>query len=137
MDSPESTDSRMIRDALRDLPNPVALLWYTTTTGSWYSRAERRLLEESARLRPRSNSGRSLTAGTARARNRSESDARPTSCSGVTRTTRSVIMVNLFPYLAVRYQAGDVPTTVVNGSTNVVGRLAEDEYLSRILRLVG
>jgi hypothetical protein len=49
------------------------------------------------------------------------------------RITTDVIMVNLFPYLAVRYQAGDIPTTVVNGRTAVVGAVADVEYIGRIL----
>jgi hypothetical protein len=42
-------------------------------------------------------------------------------------------MVPLFPYLAVRYAVGNIPTTVVNARTNVVGALAEDDYLTTIL----
>jgi Thioredoxin domain len=49
------------------------------------------------------------------------------------RITTDVIMVNLFPYLAVRYQAGDMPTTVVNGRTAVVGTVADAEYVGRLL----
>jgi hypothetical protein len=49
------------------------------------------------------------------------------------RITTDVIMVNLFPYLAVRYQAGDMPTTVVNGRTAVVGVVADAEYVGRLL----
>jgi hypothetical protein len=49
------------------------------------------------------------------------------------RITTDVIMVNLFPYLAVRYQAGDMPTTVVNGRTAVAGAVADAEYIGRIL----
>lgn len=47
--------------------------------------------------------------------------------------TTDVNMVDLFPYLAVRYQADDVPATVVNGTKAVVGSLPEDEYVTRIL----
>ena len=51
------------------------------------------------------------------------------------RVTTDVLMVPLFPYLAVRYGVADVPTTVVNGraTATVVGPLAEDEYLSAVL----
>jgi len=49
------------------------------------------------------------------------------------RITTDVIMVNLFPYLAVRYQAGDIPTTVVNGRTAVAGAVTDAEYIGRIL----
>jgi hypothetical protein len=49
------------------------------------------------------------------------------------RLTTDVIMVNLFPYLAIRYQISDVPTTVVNGRTALAGPLAEAEYVARIL----
>ena len=49
------------------------------------------------------------------------------------RVTTDVVMVPLFPYLVVRYGVADVPTTVVNARTNVVGPLAEDEYLTALL----
>ncbi len=49
------------------------------------------------------------------------------------RLTTDVIMVNLFPYLAIRYQITDVPTTVVNGRNKLGGSLAEAEYLDRVL----
>lgn len=42
-------------------------------------------------------------------------------------------MVPLFPYLAVRYAVGNIPTTVVNARANVVGPLAEDDYLTTVL----
>jgi hypothetical protein len=42
-------------------------------------------------------------------------------------------MVPLFPYLAVRYGVGDVPTTVVNGRVAVVGPRAEEDYLRTVL----
>ena len=42
-------------------------------------------------------------------------------------------MVPLFPYLAVRYGVGDVPTTVVNGRPAVVGPHREQEYLHAVL----
>jgi predicted DsbA family dithiol-disulfide isomerase len=42
-------------------------------------------------------------------------------------------MVPLFPYLAVRYGVGDVPTTVVNGRIAVVGPQDEDAYLAEVL----
>ena len=41
-------------------------------------------------------------------------------------------MVNLFPYLAVRYQADDVPATVVNGRKAVVGSVAEAAYIEAV-----
>ena len=47
--------------------------------------------------------------------------------------TTDVVMVNLFPHLAVRYHADDVPTTVVNGKTAIVGDCPADEYVARIL----
>jgi hypothetical protein len=42
-------------------------------------------------------------------------------------------MVNLFPYLAVRYQASDVPATVAI----VVGSVPEAEYVEAIARAAG
>ena len=39
---------RMIQDALADLPAPVTLVSYTSDVESWYSRAERELLERIA-----------------------------------------------------------------------------------------
>jgi hypothetical protein len=45
--------------------------------------------------------------------------------------------VNLFPYLAVRYQATDVPTTVAGGRAIVVGSVAEDAYVEAIVCAVG
>lgn len=42
-------------------------------------------------------------------------------------------MVPLFPYLAVRYGVADVPTTVVNRRTAVVGPRGEEAYLMEIL----
>ena len=50
-----------------------------------------------------------------------------------THVTTDVVMVPLFPYLAVRHGVADVPTTVVNGTTRVVGPLAEDAYLTALL----
>lgn len=47
--------------------------------------------------------------------------------------TTDVVMVPLFPYLAVRYGVADVPTTVVNGTRSVVGPLEEDAYLTALL----
>jgi hypothetical protein len=46
--------------------------------------------------------------------------------------TTDVIMVNLFPYLAVRYQVDDVPTMVVNGVKAVVGVCDEGEAMGKI-----
>lgn len=47
-----------------------------------------------------------------------------------------VIMVNLFPYLAVRYQVDDVPTTVVNGVKTLVGPYAETAAVTKMLAAV-
>jgi Thioredoxin domain len=49
------------------------------------------------------------------------------------RVTTDVVMVNLFPYLAIRYQVDNVPTTVVNGRDKLGGLLDEAEYVDRIL----
>ena len=42
-------------------------------------------------------------------------------------------MVNLFPYVAIRYQADDVPTTVVNGAKVLVGPYDESDAVHQIL----
>lgn len=42
-------------------------------------------------------------------------------------------MVNLFPYLAVRHQVDDVPTTVVNGVKTLVGPYEESAAVGKIL----
>jgi len=47
--------------------------------------------------------------------------------------TTDVVMVNLFPYLAIRHQVDNVPTTVVNGRAKLVGPLDETEYVRRVL----
>lgn len=47
--------------------------------------------------------------------------------------TTDVIMVNLFPYLAIRHQVDDVPTTVIDGKAKLVGPLREPEYVGQIL----
>jgi len=47
--------------------------------------------------------------------------------------TTDVIMVPLFPYLAVRHGVSDVPTTVVNGRPVVVGPRDEGAYLTEVL----
>jgi hypothetical protein len=47
--------------------------------------------------------------------------------------TTDVIMVNLFPYLAVRYQADDVPTTAIDGRKAIVGVVDEAEYVARVV----
>ena len=44
-----------------------------------------------------------------------------------------LIMVPLFPYLAVRYGVGDIPTTVINGRPAAVGPRDEDAYLTAVL----
>jgi len=46
--------------------------------------------------------------------------------------TTDVVMINLFPYLAVRYQAGDVPATVIDGRRAIVGSVTEDAYIEAI-----
>jgi hypothetical protein len=53
------------------------------------------------------------------------------------RITTDIVMVNLFPYLAVRYQATDVPTTVADGRAIVVGSAAEEVYVDAIVRAAG
>jgi hypothetical protein len=47
--------------------------------------------------------------------------------------TTDVINVAVLPYLAVRHQADDTPTTVVNGRKTCVGVLPEDEFVTRVL----
>jgi len=47
--------------------------------------------------------------------------------------TTDVIMVNLFPYLAIRHQVDNVPTTVINGKDKLVGPLSEPDYVGRVL----
>jgi len=44
-----------------------------------------------------------------------------------------IIMVNLFPYLAIRYQAEDVPTTVIDGRKAIVGSVPESAYIATIV----
>lgn len=46
--------------------------------------------------------------------------------------TTDIIMVNLFPYLAIRHQVDDVPTTVVNGVKILVGLHDEVEAITKI-----
>lgn len=46
-------------------------------------------------------------------------------------------MSNLFPHLMVRYQAGDVPATVANGRTIVMGEVPEAQYIEAIARAAG
>ncbi len=46
-------DAQAIRDALRDLPNPVTPACFAPDVDRWYSRAERALLEEVARASDR------------------------------------------------------------------------------------
>lgn len=50
--------------------------------------------------------------------------------------TTDVVSVALFPYLAVRYQADDVPTTVVNGRKAHAGAAAEEDYVRRVVAAV-
>ena len=47
--------------------------------------------------------------------------------------TTDIINVAVLPYLAVRHQADDTPTTVVNGRKACVGVLPEDEFVTRVL----
>jgi hypothetical protein len=47
--------------------------------------------------------------------------------------TTDVVMVPLFPYLAIRYGVTDVPTTVVDGIARVVGPRPEDEFVDAIV----
>lgn len=49
MDVVGPREAELIRSALRDLPNPVRIVSYTCDLESWYSRAERLLLETIAR----------------------------------------------------------------------------------------
>ena len=48
-----------------------------------------------------------------------------------------MIAINLFPHLAVRYQAADVPTTVADGRTIVVGPVPEADYVEAIVHAAG
>ena len=48
--------------------------------------------------------------------------------------TTDVVMVNLFPYRAIRYGVDDVPATVVNGEKRVVGVVPEAAYVEQIVR---
>ena len=47
------TERERIRAALHDLDGPVVLRYYTSDVDSWYSRAERTLLQEIERASPR------------------------------------------------------------------------------------
>jgi hypothetical protein len=53
------------------------------------------------------------------------------------RVTTDVVMVNLFPYLAIRYQADDVPTTVINGAKVLVGVHDKSDAVNQILSQAG
>jgi hypothetical protein len=53
------------------------------------------------------------------------------------RITTDIINMAVLPYLAVRHQADDTPTTVVNGRKACVGVLPEDEFVTRILAVSG
>ncbi len=46
-------------------------------------------------------------------------------------------MVPLFPYLAVRYAVGNIPTTIVNARTAAVGPRGESAYLDAVLAHAG
>jgi hypothetical protein len=52
------------------------------------------------------------------------------------RVRTDVIMVNLFPYLAIRHRVDDVPSTVVNGRDKLVGPLDEAQFVNQILTAV-
>ncbi len=45
-------------------------------------------------------------------------------------------MVNLFPYVAIRHQVDDVPTTVVNGVKTLVGAGDEAEAVEKMMAVV-
>jgi hypothetical protein len=47
--------------------------------------------------------------------------------------TTDVVMVPLFPYLAIRHGVGDVPTTVVDGVPRVVGPRSEEDFVEAIV----
>jgi len=49
------------------------------------------------------------------------------------RITTDVVNLAVLPYLAVRHQADDTPTTVVNGQKACVGVLTEEEFVTRVL----
>jgi hypothetical protein len=49
------------------------------------------------------------------------------------RVRTDVIMVPLFPYLVVRHQVANIPTTVVDGRGKIVGPVAEDEFVARVV----
>jgi hypothetical protein len=53
------------------------------------------------------------------------------------RITTDIINMAVLPYLAVRHQADDTPTTVVNGRKACVGVLSEHEFVTRILAVGG
>jgi hypothetical protein len=44
-----------------------------------------------------------------------------------------VIMVPMFPYLVVRDQVSDIPTTVVNGGAKLVGARDETDFVGQLL----
>jgi len=47
--------------------------------------------------------------------------------------TTDIINMAVLPYLAVRPQADDTPTTMVNGRKACVGALPEEEFVRRVL----
>jgi len=47
--------------------------------------------------------------------------------------TTDIINMAVLPYLAVRHQADDTPTTMVNGWKACVGVLPEEEFVRRVL----
>lgn len=52
------------------------------------------------------------------------------------RVTTDVIMVPMFPYLVVRHQVADIPTTVVNGGVKIVGPRDEAEFVDQVLAAI-
>ena len=51
--TPPDTTRALVRDGLAELAGPVTLRYYTSDVDSWYSQAERGLLEEIARASSR------------------------------------------------------------------------------------
>jgi hypothetical protein len=47
--------------------------------------------------------------------------------------TTDIINVAVLPYLAVRYQADDTPTTMVNGRKACVGVVPDEEFVKRVM----
>lgn len=47
--------------------------------------------------------------------------------------TTDVIMVPMFPYLVVRHQVSNIPTTVVNAGAKIVGPREEADFVDQIV----